>query len=305
MMYLLNMAFQGAKTEPYILRAQTDEWPSGKAHLVVQYVRDKYQPNSTYAKTQYNRALRSISMKRTDNPSVLFEQIAAVQAKYSHFKTSDADLWAEIVAALPDEYQNVVQYAERYAKDNKTEVSLADVEVELDAHYQRLYGTMKYKRGTEAQAGNGELTFSALSPDSSHKKTVTCYACGKEGHIKRDCPDSGSEGTTKTPCPLCKKKHKGGEEACFRNPKNAGKARKWRKKGNKPGAEVGGPAVTPEFGFPAASPHDDVPTLANPHLYLADSGASVDMVSSLAGAENIQSCDLQIRCANGMYETAK
>jgi hypothetical protein len=204
-----------------------------------------------------------------------------------------------------DAVQSCIQYAERYAKDNKTEVSLANVEVELDAHYQRLYGTMKYKRGTEAQAGNGELTFSALSPDLSHKKTVTCYACGKEGHIKRDCPNNGSEGTTKTLCPSCKKKHKGGEEACFRNPKNAGEARKWRKKGNKPGAEVGGPAVAPEFGFPAASPHDDVPTLANPHLYLADSGASVDMVSSLAGAENIQSCDLQIRCANGMYEKAK
>jgi hypothetical protein len=182
----------------------------------------------------------------------------------------DADLWAEIVGALPDEYQGVVAYAEMFAQENKSEDSLAAVEIELDAHYQRLYGTMKYKRGTESQTesqtGLGELTFSAVSPGMGHKKSVTCYACGKEGHIKKDCPQYGSEGTTKTLCPLCKKKHKGGEGAYFLNPKNSRKAKKWRKKGNRSVAEVGGLAVAPEFGFQATTAHVSGLTLADPHL---------------------------------------
>jgi hypothetical protein len=264
----------------------------------------KCTTNNTYAKIQYNRAIRSISMKRNDHPSVLFEQIAAVQAKYSHFTTSDEDLWAEIVGALPDEYQCIVASAERFAQENKSQVSLTAVEIELDAHYQRLYGAMKYKRGTEPQTGQGELTFGALAPGMGRKKSVTCYACGKEGHIKKECPQNRSEGTTKTPCPLCKKKHKGGEEACFQNPKNAGKAKKWRRKENRSKAEVGGREDAPQFGFQVTTKLMSVPTLADPHLYLASSGASVDMVSSLAGAEDIVPGNTRILCANGMYEIA-
>ena len=109
MMYLM-MAFTTESNMTMIMRAQTDDWPSGLAWKVVKELLEKYKPNDNMARVEARMMLNNVSMKNDDDPSVLFEQISQIQ---NHFGSAahtikDGDLIATALAGAPSKYRSVL-----------------------------------------------------------------------------------------------------------------------------------------------------------------------------------------------------
>ena len=81
-MTYLTMAFTTESNMTMIMRAQTDNWPSGLAWKVVKELLEKYKPNDNMARVEARMMLNNVSMKSDDDPNVLFEQISQIQNRF-------------------------------------------------------------------------------------------------------------------------------------------------------------------------------------------------------------------------------
>ena len=88
------------------------KWPKrAKAHLMVQYLLESYQDQSTLAIVGAKRDLEGCTMKSYENPKGLFEKLTAVQVKYTGnpmVTISESDLVTQAIQALPAEYTSSV-----------------------------------------------------------------------------------------------------------------------------------------------------------------------------------------------------
>jgi hypothetical protein len=75
----LTMAFTSEITMGLVYKAQTEEWPGGLAHLVVAALKAKYMPNDVITKVELRHILSKVKMKKDDKPSILFEQLSAIE----------------------------------------------------------------------------------------------------------------------------------------------------------------------------------------------------------------------------------
>ena len=55
------------------------DWPGGKAYKVIKLLEVEYQPTDRYSLVEIRRKLNKISMKDSQDPRILFEQIAAIK----------------------------------------------------------------------------------------------------------------------------------------------------------------------------------------------------------------------------------
>jgi hypothetical protein len=127
-------------------------------------------PNGMFALAAYAEAISRISMKRTESPRVLFDQIATIKVKYYHFSSTDAELLPHIINALPIEYYIIIALADRDLKKDGKPIPLAELERDLVAHHRRLYLDNKAVRVTEKD--ESELTFSAQVSGGNRKAAV-------------------------------------------------------------------------------------------------------------------------------------
>jgi hypothetical protein len=87
-----------------------------KAHLMVTYPRETYKDNTTLSRVAAKRVaakrdLENSSMKKDENPKVLFEKLTAVLFKYqgnAQANITEDDLYAQAVQALPGIYNSTV-----------------------------------------------------------------------------------------------------------------------------------------------------------------------------------------------------
>ena len=109
-MTYLMMAFTTESNMTMIMRAQTDDWPSGLAWKVVKELLEKYKPNDNMARVEARMMLNNVSMKSDDDPSVLFEQISQIQNCFGLAARTieDGDLIATALAAAPSDYHSVL-----------------------------------------------------------------------------------------------------------------------------------------------------------------------------------------------------
>ena len=82
MAYLLN-SFKNDRLTNMALSTMTDEWPGGLAYEVVAKLKRTYQPKDTMSEVEMQRALMKVSMKKNDDPSVLFQQISSISLSYN------------------------------------------------------------------------------------------------------------------------------------------------------------------------------------------------------------------------------
>jgi hypothetical protein len=59
-----------------INKANTDEWPGGEAWMINAALVKKYRPDDIIAVSEARRRLNDASMKKNDDPAILFEQLA-------------------------------------------------------------------------------------------------------------------------------------------------------------------------------------------------------------------------------------
>jgi len=72
----LAMAFTSERLLGLLTKAKTKEWPNGLACLVIKGMLIRYQPKDRMSRVELRRQLNQVTMKKDEDPSTLFEQIA-------------------------------------------------------------------------------------------------------------------------------------------------------------------------------------------------------------------------------------
>jgi hypothetical protein len=87
-------------------------WPNEpKAHLMMAYLREKYVKAKTLSRVGARHNLENCTLKKDENPKVLFERLTTVQSKYhgnAQANVTEDDLVAQTVQALPAVYNSTV-----------------------------------------------------------------------------------------------------------------------------------------------------------------------------------------------------
>jgi hypothetical protein len=130
------MAFTTESQMGMIYKAVTTEYPGGLAHLVVQALFKKYEPDDKITRVEMREQLTKVSMKAHQDPTTLFEQISAIQNRYNNAsrKIDEEDLIAVILKAAPKDYQAVLTVEQRVKGDN---LVLADLESAMHQHWRQ------------------------------------------------------------------------------------------------------------------------------------------------------------------------
>ena len=104
----LTMALDSPSLIGMLMRAQTDNWPSGLASMVMRQLFDKFKPQDTVSLIDMNQLKQRIGLQTPEsNPQLLFEQMAALENQFK--KTMDESEKVAIAREkLPFEYQPVL-----------------------------------------------------------------------------------------------------------------------------------------------------------------------------------------------------
>jgi hypothetical protein len=167
----LTMAFTSESTMGLIYKAQIEEWPGGLAHLVVKALRAKYMPDDVITKVELRQMLSKVKMKKGDEPSMLFEQLSAIENRFNKPGQSipEDDLIVAVLTAAPKDYTSILTAEQRSKGTANT-----DLESAMPQHWRQTVGTL-----SAAEEGN-EVTLLAF--------IGICYNCQAQGHRANECP---------------------------------------------------------------------------------------------------------------------
>lgn len=125
-----TMAFKTQALMNMITRSQSDEWPSGQAHLVVKQLLDEYNPTDLVAGIEMQRDLAKLRFKKQENPKAFFNKIADIEAKYGQKVTED-DKLKLIMGKAPAEYVTGITAEKR----RNSAATVGDIESVMMEHY--------------------------------------------------------------------------------------------------------------------------------------------------------------------------
>jgi len=93
-----------------IHEASDADWPGGKAYKVMKLLEALYQPTDRYSLVEIRRKLNQICMKDSQDPRILFEQIATFknQARSSGLAIAEEDLITIVLDKVPLQYAHVL-----------------------------------------------------------------------------------------------------------------------------------------------------------------------------------------------------
>jgi len=102
----LTIAFEIDTAMGLLYKAYTDKWAEGVEHLVVDALFKKYQPKDRISSVEHRCMLNSVSMKYSEDPAVLFEQLSGIKNKFasSTIKINEEDFIAVVMEAATSEY---------------------------------------------------------------------------------------------------------------------------------------------------------------------------------------------------------
>jgi hypothetical protein len=124
----LTMAFETENLFGMIYKTMSADWPGGLAHEVVVQLFNKSSPDDRISRVELQTMLNGVSMRDTEDPSGLFEQVSAIQ---NHYDTDihhidEEELIAVIMGAAPEKYLSVIT-CEQTVKGNL--MGLRDLEI--------------------------------------------------------------------------------------------------------------------------------------------------------------------------------
>lgn len=123
-----TMAFQTESLLTMVYKAQTNNWPSGLAYLVVKALFKKYRPDDLMAEVELEAMLSEVGMSGKTDPSVMFEQIENIRNRFrkTSVSISEARLMAAVIAGVPMEYRSVISSTQQVMKGKLTMESLEE-----------------------------------------------------------------------------------------------------------------------------------------------------------------------------------
>jgi hypothetical protein len=127
------MAFTTEALMGMIYKARTTDWPNGLAWMVMKQIHTKYFPKDLVPKIEIRRALNGVSMKKEDDPALLFEQISAIENKFNtvNYQIPKEDRIATVLEKDPREYGTVLTVEQRSKGNNLTLEDLCDAMSQL------------------------------------------------------------------------------------------------------------------------------------------------------------------------------
>jgi hypothetical protein len=132
------MAFTAEALMGMIYNAKTADWPNELAWMVVKALHRKYFPKDLMSKIEWRRALNAVSMKKEDDPAILFEQICAIENKYNtdNYKIPKEDRIATVLEKAPKEYGTLLTVDQRSKGNN---MNLEDLHDAMSQLWRTLY----------------------------------------------------------------------------------------------------------------------------------------------------------------------
>jgi hypothetical protein len=104
-----TLAFKSARLRAMINTAKTDEWSGGEAWMINATLIKKYRQDDIVAAAEARHRLNDVSMKKNDDPAVLFEQLAEIEVAYAGttIKITEQDCIGVVFATAAE---NIVLY---------------------------------------------------------------------------------------------------------------------------------------------------------------------------------------------------
>lgn len=276
-MYNFTLAFTTESLMGLLFKAQTTEWPNGKAHLVVKELFKKFRPRDTISRVELRTQLNNVSMEKNDDPATLFEQISKIQNRFkkdsqgNDITLDKEDLISIVLAAAPEEYQSILTIEQRVKGVN---ITLDDLESAMVQQYRMRKNTTANKK--KDSTGGHETNFAAPPIKSNNRNGQTYKGNNRRGRKK------------KGPCWTCGKGH--WDRECWDKPENAHLRPAWYKPKPKGvnAAAVSNNKVDQEilFCMPTVEVQkfpDNVDLLSDPNIWIADTAATSDMTHSDQG----------------------
>jgi hypothetical protein len=225
-----TFSFKSARLRSIINKAKTDEWLGGEAWMINTVLIKKYRPDDIIAAAEARRRLNDVSMKKYDDPAILFEQLAEIEVAYAGttIKIIEQDCIGVVFATAADKYHSVLT-SEQCTKG--AGLTMDDLEDAMNQLWRPGGGSQKKHTGNDG----GEMVLSAFGG--------TCNNCQEKGHRanqcpKKDGPNNGCRNTSgntrekfKGECNNCGKiGHK--KSDCWQLEKNKNKRPKDYRRGN-------------------------------------------------------------------------
>jgi hypothetical protein len=280
----LTMAFQTDGLINLMLKAESADWPSGRAHLVVDALFMKYRPVDTISRVEMRTRLNNVSMKNNQDPKVMFDQLASIENAYNTAsrQIDQDDLIAVVLEKAPKEYKSILT-AEQRVKGAK--ITLLDVESAINDLFRTLQPL------TVPNTDEKEIALVAAFQGK-------CHYCKRPGHKASECRKKKTEQKGGKLCKHCNQKGHP-ENMCWELPQNASRRPNgWKSKKNNGSTSQGtetaavnvdGPKVElllnaidePSMSFPNSQG-----LLHDPNIWIADSAASMHMTPFEEGMIN-------------------
>jgi hypothetical protein len=182
-MYHFTLAFATESLLNIIFSSETEQYPGGLAHLVVQSLMRKYRPKDTISRVEMRTMLRNVKMNRKQDPATLFDQLSAIQNKYNSpgNRIGTDDLIATVLSAAPIDYQAVLT-SEHLAKGSA--LTMHDLSDAMAAQWRVAQGRESLKKDDDQnQDGRHETLLTA--PRGCFRGN--CNLCGRPGHMRKNC----------------------------------------------------------------------------------------------------------------------
>lgn len=216
--------------------SKSTEWPHGQSNVVVSDLLEEFVPEGVMGLLQQRKDLMKIKMKKHKNPKTLFSPIIAIENIYRD-RTIPLSRYATLLDKLPYQYHTTLHNLQRLAeKDGKKEAEWKDIRKQTVKLYRRSYHESGSRQGKELSLFTGYDSSQDSDKKSwkgkrksqrnnnKGKSNISCYHCGKKGHMRRHC--SELHGKKKGKCNHCVKTgHK--ESECW--DKYPEKKSKWMK----------------------------------------------------------------------------
>ena len=169
----LAMSFKTDTLVGIVNRSKSKEWPHGLAWKVMESLKKKFEPQDNISMVELRIELSKVSMKKNDNPEVIFDQISKIKNRFYEENITKADLVSAILAGIDPSYVETITNEMRRLGD---EYEIEDLAFAANQVY-RARNARKPNTGDD----NNELTLSAFGG--------TCFKCKKKGHKANACPE--------------------------------------------------------------------------------------------------------------------